>query len=108
MSQFDSSLNEQQVICPHCWHEFYTDQALYIATHPTLYGDPVLGDSENQRLTRAEVTFDRNRMPFDPKGGRITEKACPVCHLQIPPELLVTKPSLFHWWVHRVQEKRTS
>ena len=88
MSQFDSSLNEQQVVCPHCWHEFYTDHALYIATHPTLYGDSVLGDSENQRLTRTEVTFDRNRMPFDPKGGRITEKACPVCHLQIPPELL--------------------
>ena len=88
MSQFDSSLNEQQVICPHCWHEFYTDQALYIATHPTLYGDPVVGEHQNTRLTRAEVTFDRNRIPFDPKGGRITERACPSCHLQIPPELL--------------------
>ncbi len=83
-----TDLNENQVVCPHCWHQFYEDQSLYIAGHPDLYGDPVLGDLEKTRFAPSAVEIDRTGVAHDPRGGRMTERACPVCHLQIPPELL--------------------
>ncbi|MDZ4848906.1 MAG: hypothetical protein SGI77_06405 [Pirellulaceae bacterium] len=84
-----NSLNEKQVLCPHCWHQFYPDQALYIATHPELYGDDVLGQNENTRYAPSQVQKDRTGIAKDPMGGTMTERACPTCHLQIPPELLI-------------------
>lgn len=87
-----SSLIENKVVCPHCWHSFYADQALYIATHPQLYGDAVLGEHAHQRFSSAEVRRDRSGRFSDPKGGTITERACPVCHLQIPLNLLARRP----------------
>jgi hypothetical protein len=32
-----------RVTCPHCWNIFPPDQALWIAQHPDLLGDPRLG-----------------------------------------------------------------
>ncbi len=87
MTPSSGNLNEREVICPHCWHQYYPDQAYYIACHPELYDDAVLGPHEKKRLAPSEVTLDRNGVAFDTRGGRVTERACPNCHLQIPPEL---------------------
>lgn len=87
-----SHLSEDRITCPHCWHEFYGDQALYISENPKLFGDPVLGDVPSRFLPQ-EVKRDRNGRAMDPQGWReMTERACPRCHLQVPLELLDRDP----------------
>ena len=81
-------LVETKVLCPHCWHRFYSDDAMYISRHAELYGDPVLGDQENRRFAPHDVRKDRDGNALDPKGWKMVERACPVCRLQIPPTLL--------------------
>lgn len=87
-----SSLNETNVVCPHCWHNFYQDQAVYISRHPDLFGDPVLGEMENRRYPPHEIQVRGNGDAFDPKGWKMNERGCPRCHLQIPPSLLAHRP----------------
>jgi hypothetical protein len=87
MAIMSNHLNEPQVVCPHCWRKFYPDEAVYISSHPDLYGDSKLGDHEKTRYVPSAIQVDREGNAFDPKGSRMTERACPNCHLQIPPEL---------------------
>ncbi len=86
------ALRERSAVCPHCWQAFYADTACYIARHPDLIGDPVLGEMQATRLAPHEVTKDRDGHPVDPRGARVTERACPRCHLQVPPDLLRQRP----------------
>ena len=80
-------------ICPHCWHRFHQQEALFIATHPELIGDPVLGEHEYKRLTLNEVTISQDQKKItDPKGFAVTDQACPSCRLQIPFAMLAKKP----------------
>ena len=100
-----SHLAEPKIVCPHCWANFYQDEAKYIATHPKLYGDDVLGDAFHRRLTKQEVNWSRDGVMSDPQGGKVTEQACPVCHLQIPPDVLSRRPIFSRlsdptWWNH--------
>lgn len=87
-----SSLVEQQVVCPHCWHSLYGDQALYISRHPGLIGDPVVSPDAQKRFSPKEIQQDRTGAVLDPNGWEMTDRACPLCHLQIPSELLSRKP----------------
>lgn len=87
-----NALNQPQVVCPHCWQRFYPDKAMYVSRHGELIGDLVLGEFEQRRFARHEITFDRNGVPLDPKGWKITDRACPRCHLQIPRDLLARVP----------------
>src|SRR4051812_37223964 len=89
-----SSLEQPQVVCPHCWHRFYPDKALYVSRHAELIGDPVAGDFEQRRFARHEIKFGRSGEALDPKGWIMTERACPRCHLQVPRDLL-RRPPLF-------------
>lgn len=75
------------VVCPHCWHRFYADQAHYISNHPQLFGDEVL-PGEQRRFPPNPLQRDRAGNVLDPMGMRMTERACPLCHLQVPPDLL--------------------
>jgi hypothetical protein len=86
------SLTQPQVVCPHCWHRFYPDEAKFISQHPALFGDPILGENEQQRFAPHEVRKERSGGVLDPKGMKMTERACPQCHLQIPPDLLRKRP----------------
>lgn len=86
-----SNLIESKVTCPHCWHKFFTDHALYISRHDDLFGDPVLGDVHS-RFSPFEVEKNRDGKILDSKGWEMFERACPKCHLQIPPDLLTEDP----------------
>lgn len=68
--------------CPHCWRSFSEENLLYIAVHPSLVGDPIVGEFEQKRF-RPSV-FNQLGQPLDEMGLPATEMACPFCHLRFP------------------------
>ncbi|MCO8121386.1 hypothetical protein NHH03_06525 [Stieleria sp. TO1_6] len=72
----------REIVCPHCWHRFEPDNAVWIATHGDLYGDDKLGDDAMRRFLPTRFNVDGDAL--DPKGGVATATACPRCHLRIP------------------------
>ncbi len=80
-----------RVTCPHCWAAFSPDQALWIAQHPDLIGDPRLGPDEPQRFL--PTRFDVAGGAIDAKGFACHELACPRCHLSIPRAMLQMEAS---------------
>lgn len=85
-------MNEEKVICPHCWSGFYSDKAMYISQHEDLFGDPVLGDVP-MRVPSGEAVRSRDGAKvLDSKGWEMFERACPHCRLQIPLEMLSKRP----------------
>lgn len=74
-----------KIVCPHCWLEFSPEDAVWISTHPSLYGDDKLGDGELRRFLPSRFT-PTNRA-IDPAGGESTETGCPKCHLKVPRRL---------------------
>jgi hypothetical protein len=88
----DGLLHESKTVCPHCWHRFYPDEALFISKHPELFGDPVAGETENRRFAPHEISKGSGGEPLDPKGWKMTERACPQCHLQVPLPVLTRRP----------------
>ncbi|NLY02372.1 MAG: hypothetical protein GXY83_40320 [Rhodopirellula sp.] len=91
-SHAGSHLVEDKVVCPHCWHNFYGDDAWHISQHPELFGDDVLGENQRRRFAPNEAQRDRDGNVLDAKGWRVVDRACPRCHLQLPPELLTVRP----------------
>ena len=87
-----AALAEATVVCPHCWHGFYPDQAWYISGHAELVGDAVAGDFEQARFAPHQATRDGHGHAVDPKGARMVDRACPRCHLQVPRDLLRQRP----------------
>jgi hypothetical protein len=77
-----------QLSCPHCWHEFSTDQVLFISESPDLLGDAKLGDIEQLRFL--PYRFNPGSSALDSHGIACRKLACPNCHLQIPRSLLTT------------------
>lgn len=70
------------VICPTCWSRFHPEDTLWISTHPSLLGDPKVGDYEPTRFL--PTRFDIQCNAIDAKGSKCTDIACPRCHLRIP------------------------
>ncbi|HBJ37512.1 MAG TPA: hypothetical protein DDZ51_22710 [Planctomycetaceae bacterium] len=81
----------QKVTCPHCWLEFDPANALFIATHPELIGDEVLGEHHYKRLARIDVMI-RESGVTDSYGFPIRDRACPRCRLQVPRGVLRKGP----------------
>lgn len=77
--------------CPHCWTSFQPHEAFFIAAHPELVGDPVLGEHVPKRLALKEVQITGNSTK-DPKGFPIEDRACPSCRLQVPTAMLAKQP----------------
>ncbi len=73
---------QARVICPHCWHTFPPDQALWISEHPDLVGDPRLGEDSAKRFL--PTRFDLNGAAIDARGFACHGLACPKCHLSVP------------------------
>lgn len=87
-----NEIPDGDLLCPHCWKSFDADYILYISVHPSLFGDPVLGDYAPKRFT--PTVFNQMGQPLDEKGLPAIEMACPRCHLRLPPGLM-DKPSLY-------------
>ncbi len=72
---------EKRIVCPHCWHEFYAGNMLYISQHPELTGDPVVPEGQLRFIPKH---FTKNGLALDAKGMECPDMACPRCHLRIP------------------------
>lgn len=73
---------QKKVTCPHCWHGFAPEEALWIAQHAELVGDPKLGPDHQQRFLPSRMTVSGDAL--DPRGFQCTSLACPKCHLEVP------------------------
>lgn len=80
-------------VCPYCWHRFQFEDVLFIARHPELLGDPVLGEEEQQRFLPRH--FKAIRKATDAKGEVCPDMACPRCHLRVPIPFLDSLPMFF-------------
>jgi hypothetical protein len=66
--------------CPWCWWEF--DIFASVATHPSLKGDPLLGQNEFLRFIANR--FNAAGKALDAMGSVCDELACPNCHDKLP------------------------
>ncbi|MBS1372165.1 MAG: DUF4339 domain-containing protein [Lentisphaeria bacterium] len=73
---------EGDLVCPHCWKSFDRRHVLYISQHPSLIGDPVLGEFEHRRFS--PTVFNAQGRPLDAGGVAVSDMACPHCHLRLP------------------------
>lgn len=73
-------------VCPVCWTRFDAGDALSIAVHESLRGDPVLG--ADARLRFHPTRFNDQGLALDPMGLACTDLACPHCRRQMPPGFL--------------------
>ena len=91
VSTGDDYLDDESpvITCPHCWNEFHLSQVNYIASHPTLIGDIVLGEAAQTRFLPTK--FNAQGYAIDAKGMTCRDMACPRCHLKIPEILLEEK-----------------
>ena len=48
---------QRRATCPNCWAMFPANDAFFIAAHPELVGDPILGEHVPKRLAPKEVRF---------------------------------------------------
>jgi len=79
-----------RVTCPHCWNAFAPEDALWVATHADLRGDPLLGPDFPQRFLPSRFTPDGDAL--DARGYACQALACPKCHLGIPRPMLEMEP----------------
>jgi len=91
-ADFAADIPNGELLCPHCWKSFDSDNLLYIAVHPSLTGDPVLGDFVQQRFKPS--TFNVQGHPLDECGLPATDTACPRCHLEYPLGM-IDNPTLY-------------
>jgi len=81
---------QSRVVCPHCWHQFAPEAALYVSQHPDLIGDVRLGSDAAQRFLPSR--FDVQGAALDARGFACHEVACPHCHLTVPRPLFEVEP----------------
>jgi hypothetical protein len=78
--------NKGSHTCPICWTRFNAGDALSIAIHENLRGDPILGS--DARLRFRPTRFNDEGLALDPMGLACTDIACPHCRRQLPPGYL--------------------
>ncbi|MDQ8184662.1 FHA domain-containing protein [Pelagicoccus sp. SDUM812002] len=69
--------------CPYCWKPFTAGDALSIAVHDSLTGDPVLGS--HVKLRFAAERFNSLGQALDAEGVPCPDHACPHCRGRLPP-----------------------
>ena len=79
-----------RLTCPHCGKIFPPGDILWIAVHPSLVGDNLLGDGEQNRFL--PTRFDIEGNAIDVKGVTCHDVACPHCHLPISRALVELDP----------------
>ncbi len=69
--------------CPYCWKKFALGDALNIAAHASLTGDPILG--QHAKLRFAAERFNHLGQALDAEGTVSIDLACPHCRGRLPP-----------------------
>lgn len=69
--------------CPYCWKPFSPGDALSIAVHESLTGDPVLGSHVKLRFSAER--FNSHGQALDSEGTVCPDLACPHCRGRLPP-----------------------
>jgi len=85
-SALAAELNKGAHLCPVCWTRFDAGDALSVAVHEDLRGDPILG--ADARLRFQPTRFNDQGLALDPMGLACTDLACPHCRRQLPPGYL--------------------
>ena len=85
--------NSEAVTCPLCWLKFDIGDAMSIAVHESLRGDPVLGADEMLRFL--PTSFNEDGVPTDPAGMPAPDIACPHCRKKLPPNYLELDRKIF-------------
>jgi hypothetical protein len=80
----------RRIVCPTCWHSFPPEETMWVATHPSLIGDPKLGDHHQIRFL--PTRFDIQGHALDSKGSPCDDVACPRCHFRIPRPNIEVRP----------------
>lgn len=73
----------QTTPCPYCWKPFAPGEALNIAVHESLTGDPILG--QHAKLRFAAERFNALGQALDSAGVPSVDLACPHCRGRLPP-----------------------
>lgn len=81
------------VTCPLCWLKFDIGDAMSIAVHESLRGDPILGSEEMLRFL--PTSFNEDGVPLDPAGMPAPDIACPHCRRRLPPGYLELDNRIF-------------
>ena len=81
------------VTCPLCWLKFDIGDAMSIAVHESLRGDPVLGPDEMLRFL--PTSFNDDGVPLDAAGMPSPDIACPHCRRKLPPNYLELDHKIF-------------
>ncbi len=87
------SENSEAVTCPLCWLKFDIGDAMSIAVHESLRGDPILGNDEMLRFL--PTSFNDDGVPLDPAGMPAPDIACPHCRKKLPPNYLELDRKIF-------------
>ena len=84
----DMDVNSEygEFTCPICWFKFDRGDAMNIAVHNSLRGDPVLGDEAMQRFHATR--FNDRGQALDAMGLSTSDLACPHCRRKLPPGFL--------------------
>lgn len=81
------------ITCPLCWLKFDLGDALSVAAHESLRGDPTMGPYEMRRFLPTE--FNEDGVPFDAAGAPAPDVACPHCLGKLPPNYLELDNKIF-------------
>jgi hypothetical protein len=68
--------------CPVCWLRFDRGDAMNVAVHASLRGDPLLGEAHMQRFQATR--FNDRGQAIDAMGIPAPDLACPHCRRQLP------------------------
>ncbi len=79
--------------CPVCCLKFDAGDAMNIAAHDNLRGDPILG--EDARLRFFPTRFNDLGQAIDPLGLPSADLACPHCRRRLPPGFLEVPQFIF-------------
>jgi hypothetical protein len=86
----ETDFTSGKTICPYCWHRFGNEDTLFIASHPDLLGDPVMGEDQPRRFLPSRFTPEGQAL--DAGGVVCPDLACPNCHMRLPGDILAFAP----------------
>lgn len=79
--------------CPICWFKFDRGDAMNIAVHASLRGDPILGEDRMQRFHATR--FNDRGQALDAMGLPAPDLACPHCRRKMPPGFMDSPHHIF-------------